>query len=98
MDGCISPPIPTENLEHFFLRNLEQDLITLSSSLGRSIDDAVLIIHLILKQLSQLPDIDFPGNLIIFIACNDLCVFKVILVSGLIVKKDRSGKMISVKL
>ena len=67
MDGCITPDVPVQILERFFLRNLEKDLISLSSSLGRSIDDAVLTIHIILKQLSQMSDQVFPSNF--FIMC-----------------------------
>ena len=63
MDGCVTPYVPVQSLEHFFLSNLEQDLITLSSSLGRSVDDAVLTVHLVLKQLSQMSEQDFPGIL-----------------------------------
>ena len=75
MDGCITPYVPVQILERFFLRNLEKDLIALSSSLGRSIDDAVLTVHLVLKRLSQLSDQCFPSKLykLCFITCIDLC-------------------------
>ena len=63
MDGCVTPDVPVQSLEHFFLSNLEQDVIALSSSLGRSVDDAVLTVHLVLKKISQMSDQDFPGNL-----------------------------------
>ena len=69
MDGCITPAVPVQSLEHFFLSNLEQDLIALSSSLGHSVDDAVLTVHLVLKQLSQILDQDFPGILHKIILC-----------------------------
>ena len=66
LDGCISTNVPVKNLEGFFLRHLEKDLIALSSLLDRSIDDAVLAVHLILKWISQLSDENFPGIYIIF--------------------------------
>ena len=75
MDGCISPDVPVQSLERFFLRHLEKDLIALSGLLDRSIDDAVLAVHLILKWISQLSDEKFPGIYIIcnyFITYNDL--------------------------
>ena len=45
------------------MKNLEKDLILLSSSLGRSVDDAILTVHIILKRLSQMSDQNFPSNL-----------------------------------
>lgn len=69
MDDCISPDVPVQSLERFFMRNLEKDLIALSSSLGRSVDDAVLTVHLVLKRLSQISDQDFPGTL------HTLCIY-----------------------
>ena len=62
LDGCISPTVQVKNLERFFLKNLEKDLLALSSSLGRSVDDSILTVHLILKQLSQMSDQTFPSN------------------------------------
>ena len=66
LDGCISSDVPVKNLEGFFLRHLEKDLIALSGLLDRSIDDAVLAVHLILKWISQLLDGKFPGIYFIF--------------------------------
>ena len=66
LDGCISSDVPVKNLEGFFLRHLEKDLIALSGLLDRSIDDAVLAVHLILKWISQLLDEKFPGIYFIF--------------------------------
>ena len=63
MNGCITPDVPVKSLEHFFLRHLEQDLTALSVSQNCSVDDVVLIVHLILKQLSQMSDQDFQGIL-----------------------------------
>lgn len=62
MDGCITPDVSVQSLERFFLKNLEKDLISLSSSLGCSIEDAVLTVHIILKQLSQMSDQAFPSK------------------------------------
>ena len=51
--------MPEKNLPRFFWKHLEKDLNWISNTLGCSIDDAVLKVHLFLKQLLEIP----PTNL-----------------------------------
>jgi len=66
LSSFVNPSVQVDALPHFFWRNLEKDLCLLATSLSRSFDDAVLVVHLLLKQIAETPAGDFPGKLIVF--------------------------------
>ncbi len=47
----VKPHVPPQHLSEFFWRHLEQDIKHLSIATGRSIDDAILLVHLVLKEM-----------------------------------------------
>ena len=47
----VKPFVQPRCIPEFFWRHLEQDIRHLSVATGRSIDDAVLLIHLVLKDM-----------------------------------------------
>ena len=63
----VTPDVVHDKLPRFFWRHLEKDLTLLASSLNRNFDDAVLIIHLLLRKMSQMPAKEFPGTSVLFV-------------------------------
>ncbi len=47
----VKPHVPPQHLSEFFWRHLEQDIRQLSVATGKSMDDATLLVHLVLKDL-----------------------------------------------
>ena len=50
--ALINPRVPPEALPRFLWDHLQLDVELLASSLGRSIDDTVLCIHMVLVQMT----------------------------------------------
>ena len=50
--ALINPRVPPEALPRFLWDHLRLDVELLASSLGRSIDDTVLCIHMVLVQMT----------------------------------------------
>ena len=50
--ALINPRVPAEALPRFLWDHLQLDVELLASSLGRSIDDTVLCIHMVLVQMT----------------------------------------------
>ena len=55
------PNVPSDYLAQFFWEHLQRDMEVLSKSLNLNKDDTALIVHSILKHISQLQH--YPGNL-----------------------------------
>ena len=55
------PNIPGDYLAQFFWEHLQRDMEVLSKSLNLSKDDTALIVHSVLKHISQLQQ--FPSKL-----------------------------------
>ena len=51
LEELISPGLQLEDIPLFFWQHLQRDLEILATSLGRSIDEAALTVHLVLKQI-----------------------------------------------
>ena len=58
--GLVYPNVPIDYLAQFFWEHLQRDMEVLSKSLNLNNDDTALIVHSILKHISQLQD--YPGN------------------------------------
>ena len=55
------PDIPGDYLAQFFWEHLQRDMELLSKSLNLSKDDTTLIVHFVLRHISQLQQ--FPSEL-----------------------------------
>ena len=55
------PTVPGDYLAQFFWEHLQRDMEVLSKSLNLNKDDTALIVHSILRHISQLQH--YPGNL-----------------------------------
>jgi len=65
LSALVNPHVPENLLPLFFWKHLERDLILLSSALDCSIDEAVMRVHLLLKQLSETLTTNYPGMFLI---------------------------------
>ena len=54
------PSVPNEYLAQFFWEHLQRDVDVLSKSLDLSKDDAILVVHILLRHIVQLQH--FPGS------------------------------------
>jgi len=59
----VNPNLPGEYLAQFFWEHLQKDLEVLSKALNLNHDDTALIVHSILRYISQLQQ--YPGKLAI---------------------------------
>lgn len=49
--GLVSPPVPPQQLPEFFWAHLEKDLELLGRDTGRGLEENVMIVHLVLRQI-----------------------------------------------
>ena len=49
----INPPIDERNVVNFLVEHLQRDVRVLAASLGRSPDDAILLIHIVLHRIEH---------------------------------------------
>ena len=75
LSALVNPHVPEKLLPLFFWKHLEKDLVLLSIALDCSIDDAVMRVHLLFKQLSEKLATNYPSmfvHKIYFIKYNTL--------------------------
>ena len=53
--SLIKPAVPSNVLPEFFLGHLQRDLKLLSLSLGKNMEDAAVLVHLIIRRISLSP-------------------------------------------
>ena len=49
--GLVVPPVPPQQLPEFFWAHLEKDFELLGRDTGRGLDETVMIVHLVLRQI-----------------------------------------------
>ena len=49
--SLVTPQVPPQHLPEFFWAHLEKDLELLSEDTGRGLDETVMIVHLVLRQV-----------------------------------------------
>ena len=49
--SLITPQVPVQHLPEFFWAHLEKDLELLGRDTGRGLDETVMIVHLVLRQI-----------------------------------------------
>ena len=49
--GLVSPPVPPQQLPEFFWAHLEKDLDLLGRDTGKGLEENVMIVHLVLRQI-----------------------------------------------
>ena len=55
--------INLKNIPQYFLEQIQSDICHLSKAIGRSFDESILIVHLVLKEITQRgPQVDIPDN------------------------------------
>ena len=60
----IKPALKEQDIPEFLLRHLEKDLTLLGRALGRSVDEAVLVLHLVLHDIlvKDVPKCQHPSR------------------------------------
>ena len=64
----VHPTINPEELQQFFMHHLMRDLELLSKVIGYSVDDAALIVHLILQKMHN-SNSAWTGETISYVLC-----------------------------
>ena len=54
----VKPFVPPDHLPEFFWRHLQQDIQQLAVTSGKNVDEAAVLVHLVLKKIltSELPN------------------------------------------
>lgn len=63
--SVVTPPVESKKIVNFFWHHLERDFEILCKAIGKSFDEAALLVHIVLQQILKVnPDIGLIGTII----------------------------------